>query len=781
MTTKRTLLLLSATLAILVAGASARAAEPRDTIMNAVATGDTATAVEALTRLEADDAARFRANNYDYLLGRVLELRGDNPGAAARYTAVVERGSNVAEYALWRLAGLARSEGNFPLERRYLERLTARFPSSLLYARAVERLGRSAFESGDYQTALARLQPLARATGADGRDALARVALARLRLGDKVGARRDFTTLMDGPQDDFALEAARGLDELDAADKVQLTEFDHVRRGRIYLYNRDWLGARPHFLAVADIPNAQNRAEALYSAGMTFYRVEDYNAAVDWWEKAAREFPSNPTGVKAYLWVGNAYQRAGKYKEAVARYSDFISRFPGDDQVEGAFRNAIDSLRSAGDSAGALSWCDRAEAAQPRSALATFAAFNRAKIRLASGDANAALAEFTRLKSYNLRATGPGMPISDEVDLLRGVCLERLGRTSEAVSLYLSMPAGRERYHGNRATLRLLALGARPESKGEVARVRDATLAAARSAGDPASAKAAADRALRLTDDPALRQEMLAILRRAYAGIPAYARVTGQTVDPIGRAEVATAIADRSHAALANELAFLGLLDEAAPELAASGFGARSPYAMAVYNARGSRADGAVALGEQIAAKLPDDYRVELLPRDAAELVYPAPYRDELRKFALPIGVDPRFELSIARQESRFKPWVKSPAAARGLMQFIPETATKIATALRIARFDQDDLYEPDVAVRIGGRYLADLFGLFPDNPYAVAASYNGGEDNVARWAKRSADPTDPDVVVSEISFKESKTYVYRVMNNYWAYQALYTEELNPR
>jgi soluble lytic murein transglycosylase len=202
---------------------------------------------------------------------------------------------------------------------------------------------------------------------------------------------------------------------------------------------------------------------------------------------------------------------------------------------------------------------------------------------------------------------------------------------------------------------------------------------------------------------------------------------------------------------------------------------------MAVYNARGTRADGAIQIGEPMASRLPADYRLELLPRDVAELAYPAPYRDELRKFAIPSGVDPRFELSIARQESRFKPWVKSPAGARGLMQFIPETSNRIASALGVAHFDQDDLYEPDVAVRFGAQYLGELFAMFPDNPYAVAASYNGGEDSVARWVERAADPKDVDLVVAEISYKETKTYVYRVMNNYWAYQSLYTRELNPR
>ena len=70
---------------------------------------------------------------------------------------------------------------------------------------------------------------------------------------------------------------------------------------------------------------------------------------------------------------------------------------------------------------------------------------------------------------------------------------------------------------------------------------------------------------------------------------------------------------------------------------------------------------------------------------------------------------------------------------------------------------------------------------MFPGKPDAVAASYNGGEDSVARWARRAADPDDTDLVVAEVSFKETKTYVHRVMNNYWAYQALYTRELTPK
>lgn len=770
-----------------VGSAAAHAGSIHDDILEAVRAGDSAAAIERLASIETADPERFRANNYDYLLGRLLEVRGDVPGATARYSDVVARRSNLAEYALWRLAGLARLEGNFPLERQFLDRLTGGYPGSVLMVRAIERSARSAFDAKDYRLALARLQPLAGTSGDGSRDALDRLATCRMRLGDTEGARRDFQRLLDGPPDDAAVVAARGLDELDAREGVALSEFDHIRRGRVYLNNRDWPGARAHFIAVANQPDAVNRTEALYAAGMTFYRTDGYDDAVRWWDGAASEFPDHPVGIRAALWAGHALQRAGKYDEAVARYEAFIARYPKDEQVEGAYRNAVDSWRAAGDAAKALSWCNRAEAAQPGTPLAAFAVFNRAKIRLVTGDSAGAMAELARLQQIGSRASGPGMPGPGEAEFLRAVCLERSGRVPEAIAAFLAIPAGRDSYYGNRASARIIALGATAKWREHVRRLLDATRASAtkaRSAGAAQVAKGAADRALRLTDDPAIRRQMLDVLAWAYGTLPAYARVSAPDLEPVGRPALEAGqpgVSRRDHAALANELAFLGLWDEAAPELAASGFGTRSPFSMAVYNARGVRADAAVQLGESMLAKLPADYHVELLPRAVAELAYPAPYSEALRAYALPLDVDPRFQLSIARQESRFQPWVKSAAAARGLMQFIPETASRIAASLRLEPFDQDDLYEPRTAIRIGARYLADLFVEFPGSPEAVAASYNGGEDNVARWRRRSADPADIDLAMAEVSFKETKGYVAKVMNNYWAYQALYTRELGPR
>ena len=80
----------------------------------------------------------------------------------------------------------------------------------------------------------------------------------------------------------------------------------------------------------------------------------------------------------------------------------------------------------------------------------------------------------------------------------------------------------------------------------------------------------------------------------------------------------------------------------------------------------------------------------------------------------------------------------------------------------------------------LGAEYLSELSKMFPQMLEAVAASYNGGEDNVARWVKR-AKQTDAGIFTSEIGFDETKAYVQKVMSNYRVYRQLYTAELTRR
>ena len=89
----------------------------------------------------------------------------------------------------------------------------------------------------------------------------------------------------------------------------------------------------------------------------------------------------------------------------------------------------------------------------------------------------------------------------------------------------------------------------------------------------------------------------------------------------------------------------------------------------------------------------------------------------------------------------------------------------------------ESQLYQPETSIRLGSEYLAELTSMFPNLLEAVAASYNGGEDNVARWVRR-AKQKDPGVFTSEVGFDETKAYVQKVMNNYRVYKQLYTLDL---
>jgi soluble lytic murein transglycosylase len=160
--------------------------------------------------------------------------------------------------------------------------------------------------------------------------------------------------------------------------------------------------------------------------------------------------------------------------------------------------------------------------------------------------------------------------------------------------------------------------------------------------------------------------------------------------------------------------------------------------------------------------------------------LYPVLYRETILREANRRQVDPRLVLAIMRQESGFRPRAKSLAAARGLLQLTIDTATKYAAHVGLNNLSDEDLYRPETSILLGSEYLSDLFRQFPDLPEAVAASYNGGEDNVARWVKR-ARQRDPGVFTAEVGFDETKTYVYKVMANYRAYKELYTADLRSR
>ena len=761
-------------------------------------------AASELRDLESRDPSTYRANNYDYLDARVAEKTGDAGRAMAQYQSVVNRNSVLKPYALWHLSRLARTSGNLTVERVYLRELISFSSESLLIYPASRRLAQSWFDSGNYELAIRQLEqmpnPSAKA-GSRAADQVSRelqtfLAEVYLRSGNTATAKELFTSLttnLSNPAqpDDFALAGVRAIDGLDTSEpgSTPLTDYEHLRRASIYQFNRDFDHARIHYAAMINgYPASGLVPDAIFQTGRGYVQQGDFTEAIKWFERVLEQFPDNPVAQETLLQTASAYTRVGKHHEAGSRYKRYIEKYPEGERIDRAYLNIIDVLRDEREETAAVKWTatirDKFKGKQPE-ALATFA---EARIYLARTDWPNALPVLERLEKLpDLGGiNAPGGTNIAEVRFLHAFALEQLRRYAEAIDAYLSIPDGRNEFYGWRSTERLKLMasdeGARPFVVAKANALRQVR------SSEPDASRRAIQATLRLTDSLEERAKLLAELRTVYAAIPAYSSFPKFKLIKLGRQVPVDPKPGENPIArtIADELLFLGLYDEAAPELEANRGGA-SPapgtkdldYTLATFYTRGDQANRGASFIES-AWKMPADYQIELIPSDVLDLLYPAPYADALIKHAPQRNVDPRFLLSIMRQESRFRADVKSYAAARGLMQFISTTATRVAAEIGQETFRQDDLYDPSTSILFGSHYTGNLFKLFPNQPAAVAASYNGGEDNMKRWLNRSK-ANQMDRYVPEIAFAQSKDYVYRVMANYRMYQTLYDENLKRR
>src|SRR5215468_1925707 len=122
--------------ALLTVAAVAAVAQSADRIVAAIEAEDWQTARAEIGKVRSANEALYRDKNYDYLLGRIAEQTGDLGTANASYQSIAGNDSKLREYALWRLAKLARATGDLVLERERLQQLTATAPSSLLFEAA---------------------------------------------------------------------------------------------------------------------------------------------------------------------------------------------------------------------------------------------------------------------------------------------------------------------------------------------------------------------------------------------------------------------------------------------------------------------------------------------------------------------------------------------------------------------------------------------------------------------------------------------------------------------
>ena len=155
-------------------------------------------------------------------------------------------------------------------------------------------------------------------------------------------------------------------------------------------------------------------------------------------------------------------------------------------------------------------------------------------------------------------------------------------------------------------------------------------------------------------------------------------------------------------------------------------------------------------------------------------LEYPRAYWTEVQAIAKETGLDPYFILSIARQESTFRPNLTSRSGASGVMQLMPATAKWLAEVdPNIEKLHVANLESPVNSLRLGAWYLHRMVQRSNGNLIDAAASYNGGPGNRDKWRAQFRN-LDLDAFVDAIPIDETRDYVEKVLGNYAAYRSLY-------
>lgn len=164
-------------------------------------------------------------------------------------------------------------------------------------------------------------------------------------------------------------------------------------------------------------------------------------------------------------------------------------------------------------------------------------------------------------------------------------------------------------------------------------------------------------------------------------------------------------------------------------------------------------------------------YQADEVPQEVYDIFFPLIEWETIKTEATRHGLDPYTVAGLIRQESVFDPRARSRANALGLMQLLPSTGQLVARKEGIGKITSDQLYNPQLNIKLGTSYLAEMLNKFGKIEYAAAA-YNGGPGRVDRWLNTL--PSGIEDWVEAIPITETRLYVFGVMRNSAQYRRIY-------
>ncbi len=659
--------------------------------------------------------------------------------------------------------------------------------------------------AGDTAAALRELDLSAAAAGsAVSMSSLRRAAALRLAAGDRTGARRDYSQLVErsGGEDrrraqvDLALAVAADGDTVAAIDLIwRVLRAGGNPQVGVLAADELWdLGERsaasaaqlaPVYYEAGHFPRSAALYEQAISAGVygagvaaatmqlgrSFERGDEFRAAIGVYRRLLTDHPSYAPGLVRYR-LGLCHQRVGEDVEGERWFREVLDREPRSAFADDILYRLAVRRDQKDDRAAARELYERLLARHPRSPWADEAAWKIGFGHFEDGRPEAALAAFSQaLRRY------PGSDYAPAMGYWRARILEQRGEIAGAREGFIAvLRSASDAYYRGRSASALRRLGHRfsesdvgvAEAKARAGDIEGAIreYRVIRDAGDGEVADRARERA-----------RELAARMGAWADL---ARFGPDALDTSALLVDAPRV-DAGLIAAVRGLIELGAWDEATAEIRTLRLDAGSRPERRLMFARLLAEGGAYRAAmreiEGLVRGVGSPTDPAALPPIVSSLLYPGYYGPLVREAAQSRGIDPRFVLAVIREESRFQADVASWAGAQGLMQIMPATGAGVARSLGVPNFNFHMLHDPKVNVSFGTHYMAGLLRDYAGRHHLALAGYNAGPGNANRWLRQNADVPE-DVFIERISFRETRNYVKRVLGTWWTYRQLDGESL---
>ena len=187
------------------------------------------------------------------------------------------------------------------------------------------------------------------------------------------------------------------------------------------------------------------------------------------------------------------------------------------------------------------------------------------------------------------------------------------------------------------------------------------------------------------------------------------------------------------------------------------------------------RGDQSIMIMNQIWNEDPSMIKTDLL-----KVVFPKDFSQQIQKESQTQKIDSQLVYSLIRQESAFRIDAVSTSQAMGFMQIIPPTGQELAQDLKIKGYETQQLFQPDLNIKMGTLYIARLVRSFGGNISYALAAYNAGPTKVRRWMNARPqlfEREDDEIWIDELPWEETSFYVKAILRNIILYKTLFEEK----